>query len=77
MAGLRSQSKHPKKGEVEVNQAYWKCLAKCHFPNKHLVPRGYVPFFPVSSSEGHLGSPLNRQSHVNSINYMERNNDEK
>ena len=29
-ARVRSQWKAPKKGEIELNEARWQCLAKCH-----------------------------------------------
>jgi hypothetical protein len=35
---LRSQWKAPKKGEAELNEAYWKYLAKCHLGSTSASP---------------------------------------
>jgi hypothetical protein len=40
MARVRSQWKASIKGEVEVNEACWKCLAKCHLGSASASPTG-------------------------------------
>jgi hypothetical protein len=67
MAEVRSQWKASKKGEVEVNQACWKCLAKCHPGSTSANPTGtsyrVVTYTEQEGEqEGDLGSDLENET---------------